>query len=59
VLEDGRLYIEAIRDIAAGEELTYDYNFILPVRHTPAMKRRYPCRCGSPVCRGTMLGRKR
>jgi uncharacterized protein len=58
VLEDGRLYIEAIRDIAPGEELTYDYNFILPVRHSPAMKRRYPCSCGSAVCRGTMLGRK-
>jgi len=23
--EDGRIYIESIRDIAAGEELTYDY----------------------------------
>lgn len=59
VLEDRRLFIEAIRDIPVGAELAYDYNFILPVRHTPAMKRRYPCTCGSPHCRGTMLGRKR
>lgn len=59
VLDDRRLFIEAIRDIVPGEELAYDYNFILPVRHTPAMKRRYPCDCGSPECRGTMLGRKR
>ena len=59
VIEDGRLYIESIRDIEPGEELAYDYNFILPVRHTPALKRRYPCICGSPTCRGTMLGRKR
>jgi SET domain-containing protein len=59
VIEDGRLYIESIRDIKAGEELVYDYNFILPVRHTQALKKRYPCICGSPKCRGTMLGRKR
>jgi uncharacterized protein len=59
VLEDGRLYIEAIRDIAPGEELAYDYNFILPVRHTPRMKKRFPCACGAAHCRGTMLGKKR
>jgi SET domain-containing protein len=59
VLENGRLYIEAIRDIASGEELAYDYNFILPVRHSPAMKKRYPCSCGAVFCRETMLGRKR
>ncbi len=59
VLEDGRLWIEAVRDIVPGEELAYDYNFILPVRHTPAMKKRYPCACGHAECRGTMLGKKR
>lgn len=59
VLDDGRLFIESIRDIAPGEELAYDYNFILPVRHSPAMKRRFPCTCGAEGCRGTMLGRKR
>jgi uncharacterized protein len=58
-LEDGRLYIDSIRDIDEGEELSYDYNFILPVRHSPAMKRRYPCTCGAVSCRGTMLGKKR
>jgi uncharacterized protein len=59
VLENRRLYIESIREILPGEELVYDYNFILPVRHSPAMKKRFPCSCGSPECRGTMLGRKR
>lgn len=59
VIEDGRLYIESLRDIVPGEELVYDYNFILPVRHSPAMKKRYPCECGALSCRGTMLGRKR
>jgi SET domain-containing protein len=32
VEEDGRLYIESIRDIQPGEELAYDYNYILPQR---------------------------
>ncbi len=41
------------------EELAYDYNFILPVRHSPATKKRYSCRCGAAQCRGTMLARKR
>ena len=57
--EDGRIYIESVRDIAPGEELAYDYHFILDVRHSPAMKRRYPCICGAPNCRGTMLAKKR
>lgn len=58
-LEDGRLYIDALRDVEPGEELAYDYNFILPVRHSPAMKKRFPCTCGASNCRGTMLGKKR
>ena len=59
VVEDGRVWIESVRDIAPGEELFYDYNYILPERHTPALKRRYPCICGAPSCRGTILAKKR
>ena len=59
VEEDGRIWIESIRDIAPGEELAYDYNYILEERHSPAMKKRFPCRCGAPACRGTILGKKR
>jgi hypothetical protein len=54
----GRIYIEAIRDIAPGEELFYDYNFELDEPITRAMLRRYPCRCGTAACRGTILGLK-
>ncbi|HEX7089168.1 MAG TPA: SET domain-containing protein-lysine N-methyltransferase [Longimicrobiales bacterium] len=57
--EDGRIFIETIRDIEPGEELTYDYSYILDEPHTAAVKARYPCRCGSPRCRGTILGNKR
>ena len=59
VVDGHRIYIDAIRDIEVGDELTYDYHFIVPERHTPAVKRRYPCICGSPECRGTLLTRKR
>lgn len=59
VVEDGRIWIESTRDIAPGEELAYDYAYLLPERHTPSAKRRYPCSCGAPTCRGTILGKKR
>lgn len=59
MVEGGKIYIDSMHDIQAGEELTYDYNFILDVRHSPAMKRRYPCVCGAANCRGTILAKKR
>jgi SET domain-containing protein len=59
VVDEGRIWIETIRDVAEGEELAYDYAFVLDERHTPAAKRRYPCRCGAATCRGTILARKR
>ena len=59
VVEAGRIWIETIRDVRPGEELAYDYAFVLEERHTPAAKRRYPCSCGARNCRGTMLARKR
>jgi SET domain-containing protein len=59
VIDEGRIWIDAIRDIAPGEELAYDYAYILKERHTPSAKRRYPCSCGAEDCRGTILARKR
>ena len=59
IIEDKRLWIETIRDVDPGEELVYDYAFVLPERHTPAAKRRYPCSCGARNCRGTILAKKR
>jgi SET domain-containing protein len=59
VVDDGRIWIETIRDVEPGEELAYDYAFVLEERHTPAAKRRYPCNCGAPNCRGTLLAQKR
>jgi uncharacterized protein len=59
VEEEGRIFIEACRAIAAGEELGYDYRITLDERHSPREKRRWPCFCGAEACRGTLLGRKR
>ena len=58
VIEEKRIWIEAIRDIEPGEELAYDYEYELEERHTPTRKRRYPCNCGAATCRGTMLIRR-
>jgi len=59
VVDDMRIWIETIRDIEPGEELAYDYAYVLEERHSPAAKRRYPCTCGSVRCRGTILAKKR
>jgi len=53
--DDGRVFIHALRDIEAGEELNYDYGLVVDERRTAALKRAYGCRCGASDCRGTML----
>ena len=54
-----RIEIKAIRDIQAGEELSYNYGIRLVERHTPKLKKLWACLCGSPKCTGTMLQPKR
>jgi SET domain-containing protein len=57
--EGGRVFIKALRPIAAGEELNYDYGLIIEERLSPKLKAEYPCWCGSSNCRGTLLASKR
>ena len=46
--KNGRVWIMAIRDIAAGEELVYDYHLY------DGDEKDGRCRCGAANCRGTM-----
>jgi uncharacterized protein len=57
--EGTHIFIDALRTIRRGEELTYDYKITLEDRHTAAVKKRYECRCGTRKCRGTILASKR
>jgi SET domain-containing protein len=53
--ENGRVFIKALRNIAAGEELFYDYGLMIDARYTKKLLADYPCWCGAPDCRGTLL----
>lgn len=54
-----RIFIEAIRTIHPGEELTYDYQFERDEEYDEEWERHYVCRCGAPNCRGTILAPKK
>jgi SET domain-containing protein len=55
VIEDRRVFIEAIRSIEAGEELTYDYQIGRDRADPPNVDQIFACRCGTRGCRGSML----
>jgi uncharacterized protein len=47
--EDNRIFVVALRNIAAGEELVYEYNL------WDSDDVEQDCYCGKPKCRGTMF----
>ena len=49
VLMEERIWLVALRDIAAGEEVTFDYGYDLEDF------RAYPCTCGAPECVGYIV----
>lgn len=55
VIDARRIFIEALRTISPGEELTYDYNLTRDEQDDPQTETEYACHCGAPACRGTML----
>jgi SET domain-containing protein len=57
--DEGRVYIHALHPIEPGQELNYNYALIYDERHTPALKKLFECRCGTPGCTGTMLAPKK
>ncbi len=50
---NGRVVITAIMNIAAGDEITYDYNL-----YDGDLEDLSPCYCGAKTCRGSMYSRK-
>jgi hypothetical protein len=46
---DGHIWIVSLREIAAGEEITYNYTYDLDEY------REHPCRCGMPSCVGYIV----
>ncbi len=50
--DDGHIYVIALRNIAAGEELTYEYHLY------DSDEDDQPCYCGAENCRGTMFSEK-
>ena len=56
--QKGRVFIKALRNIPAGDELFYDYGLIIDAKYTKKLKAEYPCWCGSKNCRGTLLSPK-
>lgn len=55
IIEDGHIYIDAMRDIRPGDELSYDYAFERDADTTEEDEKLYACRCGAPTCRGSIL----
>lgn len=54
-----KIFIEAMRKIQPGEELTYNYGITLDEPHTAKLKKLWACKCGAKNCTGTMLQPKR
>ena len=47
----GQIFLAAMRDIEAGEQVCFDYAMVLNLPN-----HRFECRCGSANCRGAVTG---
>jgi SET domain-containing protein len=52
VIEKGKIWIYAKKNIQPGVELAYDYQY---ERTSKEDEKFYKCHCGSPKCRGTIM----
>jgi uncharacterized protein len=55
VEERKRVFIYALRDVEAGEELFYDYGLQIDEPRTSESEKQFRCFCGAATCRGTLL----
>jgi hypothetical protein len=53
--ERGRVFIETIKDLKAGDELFIAYGLTIDEAITPEILADYSCRCGAKRCTGSML----
>lgn len=58
-IERGQIWIESIKRIPAGTELSYDYQYEYLDEYTAEDLAFYACRCGAPNCRGTIVEPKK
>jgi len=59
VIDNGHIYVDAMKDIPRGAELAYDYKLQREGRYQKEWDKLYACKCGAANCRGTMLNRRR
>jgi uncharacterized protein len=52
---EGRIFIQTLRQVWRGEELTFKYGLVSDEPLTDERKAKYACRCGVKKCKGTML----
>lgn len=58
-IQDGdQVFIESLRAIKTGEEITYDYNLVVEEKITPAVLKEFECFCGSPNCRHSQIDKR-
>jgi uncharacterized protein len=56
----GRIWIDSMRPIKAGEEITYDYQYDMDPKYTDKdLFELYACRCGTAKCRKTIVKTRR
>ncbi|MFT3907437.1 MAG: SET domain-containing protein-lysine N-methyltransferase [Steroidobacteraceae bacterium] len=54
-VEQRRVFLDAVRSIKPGEELSFDYQIGRDKSDPPDIDQVFACRCGAELCRGTML----
>ena len=58
-IQDGdQVFIESLRAIKTGEEITYDYNLVIEEKITEAVRKEFECFCGSPNCRHSQIDKR-
>jgi SET domain-containing protein len=57
--EEGRIWIETIKNISVGTELSYNYQLEREGRFEKKFWTLFACRCGAPKCRKILLNKPR